>query len=544
MGVIWDYFKEKLRFPLIQSPGPLAQMAKGGAEAADLTRDHEIWLRDQFLANQCDDQFLSDFGASRGIRRWPYEPEVLWRDRVIRAYVFYMLGGKAAGVAQIFDMAGVDADIIEPRDSHDAWTVRGGVRLDGTWQVNGSEKLIAPYRISYAGLLAWAEFMVSAAIDDAADEAWESLLRSIVAEFKPARSIPYYRFYASAEISQPHDSESEGYIRGESRVHGLHCGLRVDGTWGLGTLITLNGTWAIDGAMRLGQFIAEKQITNCRVFSDGYIHGAVDVIAGFLLPNFYRLGIGPAYFQVTDEDPEILDGALQVGYEDAKKLDGTWQIGKYAAGSVLWPFVKRSEGRIWIDLSLSQPVDIETEGAIRAQCLVNTGRCTNHLDGSWTLGPHITLSGGSPRPLDGSWTVGGGGEACRQITNCHVASEQNVYVDAEISMAVRRYFSLDTADPVALDGSHVLGYAEGDFWPQARGAIITPTVYYGGSADALPLDIILGGLADDLPTNVVMSETWQPTVYYGGSADALPLDVILGGLADDLPTNVVMSDLP
>jgi hypothetical protein len=485
MGVIWDYFKEKLRFPLIQSPGPLAQMAKGGAEAADLTRDHEIWLRDQFLANQCDDQFLSDFGASRGIRRWPYEPEVLWRDRVIRAYVFYMLGGQAAGVAQIFDMAGVDADIIEPRDSHDAWTVRGGVRLDGTWQVNGSEKLIAPYRISYAGLLAWAEFMVSAAIDDAADEAWESLLRSIVAEFKPARSIPYYRFYASAEISQPHACTDEARLISNTRLSGWSCGLRLDGTWGLGRAIRLDGSWCLNRGWQIGQTWPRGVIVN------------------------------------------KLDGS--------RALDGTWQL-----SMVFLPHHKILDCRL------------ETTGDIRAEADVTAWR---------TPGNYFQVAADSPVPLDGDYQLGRAYDRWPHVaTDEWSSNDRPVYAGGSADALPldviysgplpRMWYSGGSAEHLPLSsiyGGDLDGLPRdvmlgGDYAPEPDTIIypeLSRRIILGGSPGRLPDDVIWGGNARVLPEDVIDYGLLPRTWYFGGSAEALPKDIVFGGLIEDLPTAIL-----
>ena len=93
MGIFWDYFRKTLRFPLIWRPGPLAQLAKGGAEALDDTRGHIAWLRDQFTPETCDTTHLEHFARARGLRRWPSETDDFWKRRVVLAYEFYRRGG-------------------------------------------------------------------------------------------------------------------------------------------------------------------------------------------------------------------------------------------------------------------------------------------------------------------------------------------------------------------------------------------------------------------------------------------------------------------
>ena len=302
-------------------------MAIGGAEVLDQGRENALWLREQFLANRCDDDFIGDFAESRGITRWPHESDAFWKDRVVRAYVFYMLGGKKAGVEEIFELAGLEADIIEPRDLRDAWTASGGVLLDGTWQVDGSEKLIAPFFVSVSRELAWAEFLVQASLEDAIDPVWQSLARHIVAEFKPARSIPYWQYYLETEFNQDHDISTTGLLTGQSLVHGLNCGLHLDGSWGLGDLLRLDGTWALDGEYGIGQVIAEKTLPNCHIRTAAQMVASVEVTAHRQEGNYFVLRQGLPWFSLDTADPVKLDGSYKVGLQVTNRLDGTKQVG-------------------------------------------------------------------------------------------------------------------------------------------------------------------------------------------------------------------------
>ena len=98
MGLFRDYFKKKLGFILIQSPGPLSQGAFGGADALDGARDDALWLRKQFLPLLCDDVFLENFARSRGVVRAALEPEAHYIGRLRYAYNWFIMGGKDAGM--------------------------------------------------------------------------------------------------------------------------------------------------------------------------------------------------------------------------------------------------------------------------------------------------------------------------------------------------------------------------------------------------------------------------------------------------------------
>ena len=99
MGLFRDYFLKKLRFLLIQRPGPLAQLALGGADVLDGVRDDELWLRTQFFPLLCIDEFLARFARSRGIVRAALEPEEHYIGRIRYAYNWFIMGGKDAGMS-------------------------------------------------------------------------------------------------------------------------------------------------------------------------------------------------------------------------------------------------------------------------------------------------------------------------------------------------------------------------------------------------------------------------------------------------------------
>lgn len=488
MGALWDYFKNTLRFPLIFSPGPLAQVSQGGAEVLDNAKEDELWLRKQFLPSLCDDGFLARFAASRGIRRWPYESNALWRDRVIRAYVFFMLGGKKAGLEAIFDAAGLQAEIKEPRDMRDAWIRSGGVRLDGTWQVDGSEKLIAPYSFSGAWLLAWAEFLIEAELDSLVDK---SLLRSVVAEFKPARSIPAYRFYGMSEFVQDHELESSGLIRAETNLSGWNCGLRLDGTWGLGRAIRLDGAWCLNRGWKVGQIWPRGIIVN-KLDSSRALDGTwqLDMV---LLPHHKildcRLETG-GLIQTDAEMPLFRSrNYFQVSADSPVPLDGDYQLGRVFAR---WP-------------------DVTTNAISSFDRDVYFGGTVNDL------------------PEDVQIYLGG---SATELPDDVVDSG-----DAGLTPVDVLYGLYEVYEPPVLEADDVI-YPE-MFRIIYLGGPVPMPVHEGdfGTPFILPDDIVFSGNAQYQAEDVIDYGLLPRMWYFGGESDALPRHVILDGL--DAITTIV-----
>jgi len=98
MSVFGDYFKKSLRWPLATGTGALALLVDGGASALDSAREHILWLRDQFMPELCDDEFLDTFAASRGIVRAPLETQEHFYGRVRAAYLWWARGGRASSI--------------------------------------------------------------------------------------------------------------------------------------------------------------------------------------------------------------------------------------------------------------------------------------------------------------------------------------------------------------------------------------------------------------------------------------------------------------
>lgn len=112
----WKYFNDKLRWALINAPGPVAAVIQGLAHRLDVVRDDVVFLRDQGFARRCEPELVPVHGYARGITRHVTETPEQFRQRVINAYAWHMLGGKQEGLPQILRFYGFDiAEIVSMR---------------------------------------------------------------------------------------------------------------------------------------------------------------------------------------------------------------------------------------------------------------------------------------------------------------------------------------------------------------------------------------------------------------------------------------------
>ena len=117
----WEYFHERLHWPPIFSPGPLAALLKGLALHMDGVRDDILWLRRQWNPATADDDMIAGYGGSRGILRTSYDTDESYRLRVVSAFAWHKLGGKVRGVTRILAENGFSGARILPSLHPDRW---------------------------------------------------------------------------------------------------------------------------------------------------------------------------------------------------------------------------------------------------------------------------------------------------------------------------------------------------------------------------------------------------------------------------------------
>ena len=215
-------------------------------------------------------------GRGRGLTRWPDEPDDVYRHRVVHAWRFQHLGGRRAGLEEILKLAGVEAEIWEPRDIGDAYEASGVKRFDGTWRFDGTVRY-GPFDTMEIDLpnLQWAEFLVRINLAESSG----FLLRLghyLVSEFKAARSVAVWSYYiavdsaaSGGEIVSTTDASGATVTVAPttpyrvnvkvSRYAEVTDPLRFDGTWRFGSgpqPLKFDGTWRFDGTHRFGETLA------------------------------------------------------------------------------------------------------------------------------------------------------------------------------------------------------------------------------------------------------------------------------------------------
>jgi hypothetical protein len=91
---------------LIDAPGPLQALAKGLAHRLDAVREDAVFLRAQWFPALCDPELVPAHGTSRGLTRHHTESPEQFRQRVINAYAWHLLGGKQEGLPEILRFYG------------------------------------------------------------------------------------------------------------------------------------------------------------------------------------------------------------------------------------------------------------------------------------------------------------------------------------------------------------------------------------------------------------------------------------------------------
>ncbi|MCP3942226.1 MAG: hypothetical protein GY710_12170 [Desulfobacteraceae bacterium] len=123
MGIFWQYFKKTLRWAPIWEDGPLSALVKGASFTLDTARTSILWIRDQFLPEKCDEEYIPMHARSRGIGVKHYrETHTQYRNRVTMAKVWHEKGGKNTGITEILDYYGFEVVILNLRtEDADRW---------------------------------------------------------------------------------------------------------------------------------------------------------------------------------------------------------------------------------------------------------------------------------------------------------------------------------------------------------------------------------------------------------------------------------------
>lgn len=313
----WSYFRDKLSWPLIFSPGPLSILIKGGAQSLDQARQDIIWLIQQANPETCENIFLPLHGKSRGITRWPDEPTDFFRIRCINAFSWQAQAGKSRGIESIMFEAGINAKIIEPDEINEA-LAKSGARLDG--RLTDGFLMDTPREARGRPVLDWAEYLVEFNWAESS-AAGLRLARQIQTEYKAARSLDIFRVYLglNAPIPSPNKSETKGLAKS---VIPDNPWLRLDGTWDLGRdayTARLDGSWMLEGP-KLGRIISGKINKRLR---DHRLSTGATAKAALVVPPGRGLKSEKPFISLGIENLR-LNGKWNLG--SGKPLDGLWNL--------------------------------------------------------------------------------------------------------------------------------------------------------------------------------------------------------------------------
>jgi len=328
MGIFWEYFKNKLRWPLIWSAGPLQTLVKGASQALDQARADISEMRTQSLPDRCDAVYLQRVADGRGMTRWIHESDQVWRARVEKAFWFYMTGGRLSCLQALFDAADVSASIIEPAEASQRWKTAGGAVLDGSWAVNGSESLIQAFAKTGVPLLDWAEFAVI--LNLAGVAGWDDMARWIVSEFKPARSVPIFIYALWFDLFKALGISFDLSLSKAFAISYPWCTPRLDGTWDLGISLMprlMDGRLLLDGKWGVGSLwpaIAGTNIFQCNIFCDIAMGKDIELPDAYTTANIGESCLFLDGVWVVGSNPQSAMADVSV-YKDFR-VDGSWPV--------------------------------------------------------------------------------------------------------------------------------------------------------------------------------------------------------------------------
>lgn len=281
----WTYFSDKLRWPQAFAPGPLQAVVRGLAHHFDTAREDMPYLRQQFFPGLCEDALVPEHGLSRSLVRHPRETPEQFRQRVVHAYGWHMLGGKAEGLPEILKFYGFDIVSIENmRDSNPTQWAEFGIELN-----------VPSAGAGYTDIVAMLEEFV-----------W------LVNEYKPARSR-LFRIY-TAEYDRRPIVLSRGPILGEGWLS-LYSGVPIAFPPGAddGTLVSF-------GASR--RFQAEAYLPSLLAASFG-----TECVSGHTAPYLDRFIVGRSRLSepLPRNHPFVMGALFSILWADRQTLGRSWR---------------------------------------------------------------------------------------------------------------------------------------------------------------------------------------------------------------------------
>lgn len=415
------------------------------------------------------------------------------RDIIKHAIELHRYKGTPWAIKSLLSTAGFsDTEIIEYHQARKLYIEKGGKRIDGSWQIDGTSKLIPYYDIvGLPYMWHWAQFVVRINIANAKKPNFDRDIRNNIEYTKNVRSWPVWLWWLAILI-QIYPQSTYTFLLDKYINQQYPWDVnRLDGSWrvGLDDRLIRIGEFRLDGNKRLSEVI--KGVVYKTLYN-----GIIEVTK-----TLYKESEADYFLYVNlGESKARLDGSWRVGrnhiisFSDAYlnkkidmigstgldiadmqsftiaypasphrirtiyKLDGSWRVN--GAWKIDTPTMPLKIGAF--DIAKERPFEAVAEQNMYKSCSCGIlKRLTKYrqlgiyhvirrldatwqisayhrLDGSWQIDGRIRLSapaiGIETDKIDGSWKIG----PIRDIRldgSWRVGDAQGAYIDIDIKRA-------------------------------------------------------------------------------------------------------------
>lgn len=285
--------------------------------------------------DRCPAAFLPWLAWALHVDNWDdTASEAQQREAIKLSVLLHRKKGTPWAVKRALATLGLEIDLIDQQAQRAIYARHNPPRLDGTWQLDGSVKIMPLADITgIPQVQHWAEFIVRLNLADVTNPAIMAKLRALIDEWKPARAWPLFvywiRFYFAVTIGV--DSRFVMQKRVFAPIWGGPIiTTRPEHVWKLGRdgqYARLDGTWKLDGSVKIGKRyggIPGPTLKSHRVASRATLvkHMPIEMRPRQRLVPL-RTITTPAPVKLC-RTVRKLDGTWKVGVP--LRLDGTWQL--------------------------------------------------------------------------------------------------------------------------------------------------------------------------------------------------------------------------
>lgn len=255
--------------------------------------------------------------------------EAQQRDAIRMSVQLHRKKGTPWAVKRALSTLGLNVDLIDQHEQQAMYAVYGPPRLDGTWKLDGSKRIMPLSSITgIPQVQHWAQFIVRLNLADVQDATVLRKLRALIDEWKPARSWPLFVYWLRIYFAVTIGVDSHFVM--QKRIHapiwgGLVITTRHGFVWKLGRdgEAAKLGQFKLNGSVQVGKqygAVPGPALKSVRVES----HAAMAKYISIDTRPRHRLGLSRlGHFKLRHPAHDIPDPV----YAGRVKLDGTWKVG-------------------------------------------------------------------------------------------------------------------------------------------------------------------------------------------------------------------------